>query len=299
MPGYEVRSKTNNEYIFLPAAGIRDYDEPIKDLCSNGYYWSSSLRSTWDGYDPNGVPGYAFSYDFNSSGTVPYGGSRYMGRSIRSVYEESNPPAPEPEAVDLGLPSGLKWASFNVGANNPYEYGNYYAWGETEPKPNYNWPTYKWCNGDYNKLTKYCTQSSFWNSSDPMDNKTVLDPEDDAASANWGGNWRMPTEEEWNELWANCTCTWTSDYNGTGIAGRIVTSSISGYEDKSIFLPAAGDGQYGTTLCDAGSYGHYWSSSLYKYPDGAWRVRFPSDAVYGGDYARCYGRSVRPVCPKD
>ncbi|MGN0186311.1 MAG: hypothetical protein ACI392_01005, partial [Paludibacteraceae bacterium] len=187
---------------------------------------------------------------------------------------------------DLGL--SVKWATCNVGATAPEEYGNYYAWGETEPKSTYNWSTYKWCNGSYNTQTKYCTNSSYGT----VDNKTVLDPEDDAARANWGGAWRMPTDAEWTELRENCEWTWTDDYNGTGVAGRIITSNING---NSIFLPAAGcrsnDG-----LLYAGYYGYYWSSSLNTdSPDNAWDVFFYSVHVYGNYGSRCYGRSVRPV----
>lgn len=98
--------------------------------------------------------------------------------------------------VDLGLPSGTLWATTNVGAIAPEEYGNYFAWGETESKDTYNWSTYKWCNGTYNSITKYCTNSRLGVS----DRKTILDPEDDAAHVNWGGYWRMPTKEEQDEL---------------------------------------------------------------------------------------------------
>ena len=87
------------------------------------------------------------------------------------------------EYVDLGFPSGLKWATCNVGANNPWEYGGYYAWGETEEKSNYDWSTYKWCNGSKDTMTKYCTDSSYGT----VDNKTVLEPEDDVAHVKWGG----------------------------------------------------------------------------------------------------------------
>ena len=99
-------------------------------------------------------------------------------------------------AVDLGL--SVKWASFNVGATAPEEYGDYFAWGETESKTDYSWSSYKWCNGDYNKLTKYCLgdQSYYWNGEGTPDGKTVLDPEDDPAITNWGGTWRTPTDAE-------------------------------------------------------------------------------------------------------
>ena len=190
--------------------------------------------------------------------------------------------------VDLGLPSGLKWATCNVGATSPKEYGDYYAWGETEPNTNYDWSTYKWCDGSETTLTKYNINSSYGT----VDNKTVLELADDAARANWGGVWRMPTDAEWTELRENCTWTWTSDYNGTGVKGRIVTSNING---NSIFLPAAGS-RDNDGLDLAGIYGLYWSSSLNMgYPDGALGVGFYSDGVYRGGSSRCCGLSVRPV----
>ena len=190
--------------------------------------------------------------------------------------------------VDLGL--SVKWATCNVGATKPEEYGNYYAWGETTLKDYYDWSTYKY-GSDYDELTKYCNNASYGKDSF-TDDKTVLDPEDDAAHANWGGAWRMPTDAEWTELRENCTWKWTDDYNGTGVKGRIVTSNING---NSIFLPAAGF-RYHDGLYDAGSYGYYWSSSLYTdNPNYAWYVYFRTDGVYGSYYLRCYGRSVRLV----
>ncbi|MBR3075818.1 MAG: hypothetical protein IKH11_08740, partial [Bacteroidales bacterium] len=156
--------------------------------------------------------------------------------------------------------------------------------GETEPKSNYDWSTYKWCNGSSNSQTKYNTNSSYGT----VDNKTVLDPEDDAAHVNWGGSWRMPTDAEWTELRTKCTWTWTTQ---NGVKGRLVT----GPNGKSIFLPAAG-GRYDTGLGNAGSYGYYWSSSLHPYPNTAYDVSFGSDNVHlGGGGGRYYGQSVRPV----
>ena len=188
--------------------------------------------------------------------------------------------------VDLGL--SVKWATMNVGASKAEEYGSYFAWGETTTKDTYNWSTYKWCNGSETTLTKYCNNSSYGNNGF-TDNKTQLELSDDAARANWGGSWRMPTDAEWSELINNCTWTWTTQY---GEYGKNVTSKING---NSIFLPAAGY-RNGSSLSGAGSYGYYWSSSLdTDNPRYAWGVDFSSSTVYR--YYRYYGRSVRPVCP--
>ena len=198
--------------------------------------------------------------------------------------------APVGEAVDLGL--SVKWANFNVGASEPEEYGLYFAWGETEPKSDYSWFTYKYFNGDF-VLTKYCTNSRYGYNGF-TDNKTVLDPEDDAAHVNWGGNWRMPTKEEWYELLNNCTWTWTTL---NGVNGYKVQSQKSGYTDNWIFLPAAGV-HYDLYLDDVGYVGFYWSSSLDKdYPYCAYPLYFTSSDVNRDYYPRYYGQSVRPVCP--
>ena len=192
------------------------------------------------------------------------------------------------QAVDLGLPSGLKWASCNVGATTPEGYGNYYAWGETETKDDYSWATYKHANGAEDKLTKYCYNASYGNNGF-TDNKIVLEPADDAATANWGEEWRMPTDAEWTELRKQCTWTWTTQ---NGINGYLVTSKTN---SNSIFLPAAGY-RSDTDLFNAGSDGYYWSSSLNENsPDNAWYVSFLSGYVdrfydYRGD-----GFPVRPV----
>lgn len=193
--------------------------------------------------------------------------------------------------VNLGLPSGLKWASCNVGATTPEGYGDYYAWGETAPKTEYLWATYKYANGDYNKLTKYCIDASYGDNGF-TDDKTVLEPEDDAAHVNWGGSWRMPTDAEWMELRARCTWTWTTQ---NGVNGYQVSSKTN---SNSIFLPAAGL-RYDTNLDNAGSRGDYWSSSIdTDDPDYACLLYFGSVLVYQDYSCRRYcGLSVRPVCP--
>lgn len=190
--------------------------------------------------------------------------------------------------VDLGL--SVKWATCNVGANNPEDYGDYFAWGETEPKDVYYWSTYKYCNRDYDLLTKYCNKSSYGNNGF-TDNKTQLELSDDAARVNWGGAWRMPTDAEWTELREQCTWTWTTQ---NGVYGRKVTSKTNG---NSIFLPAAGC-RCGSSLFRAGSYGYCWSSSLDAgSPYSAWCVLFNSSGVGRLGSYRFYGQSVRPVCP--
>ena len=189
------------------------------------------------------------------------------------------------EYVDLGL--SVKWATCNVGANKPEEYGDYFAWGETAPKEVYDWSTYKWCNGSETTLTKYCTDDSLG----IVDNKTQLELSDDAAHVNWGGDWRMPTDAEMTELIEQCIWTWTTQ---NGVNGYKVTSKRNG---NSIFLPAASC-RYDTSLGRAGSNGSYWSSSLYMgssccvsylYFSSSCVERFPNDQYFGF--------SVRPVCP--
>ena len=190
------------------------------------------------------------------------------------------------EAVDLGL--SVKWATCNVGASNPEDYGDYFAWGETEPKTEneeYYWSTYKWCNGSASTLTKYNNSSSYGT----VDNKKTLELADDAARANWGGAWRMPTDAEMTELREQCTWTWTTL---NGVNGYKVT----GTNGNSIFLPAAGYRVY-SSLSYAGSGGGYWSSSLFAdTPYRAYSVDFSSSSVGRYDDDRIGGHSVRPVC---
>ena len=187
--------------------------------------------------------------------------------------------------VDLGLPSGTKWATCNVGATTPEEYGNCYAWGETSTKDDYTSATYKWYDtNNNNSMTKY----------NATDGKTILDACDDAAHINWGGAWRMPTKAEVDELrnTNNCKWEWTSQNN---VNGYLVTSLKEGYTNNSIFLPAAGY-RYDTSLSSAGSNGYYWLASLDESdPDYAWYVYFYLRGVYDFDGHRYLGYSVRPV----
>lgn len=230
-----------------------------------------------------------------------YKSAQYWSDYADRIQAIPSSSVPIPEAVDLGLPSGLKWASFNLGASKPEEYGDYYAWGETEPyyssleplvwkegkEAGYASPSYKWCNGSIRTLTKYCSDSSYGYNGF-TDAKTVLDTEDDAAHVCLGGHWRMPTSAEWKELMDKCTWIWTTQ---NGVNGRQVTAS----NGNSIFLPAAGC-RYGTLLGDVGSYSIYWSSSLdTDDPDCALTVYFNSGTVVRSSRTRDYGQSVRPV----
>ena len=214
------------------------------------------------------------------------------------------------EYVDLGL--SVRWATCNVGASTPEGYGHYFAWGETTSKSTYSWSTYKWCRGSYDTQIKYCSNSRYGT----VDNKKQLDMSDDAARANWGGNWRMPTETEIGELLEKCTWVWTTQ---NGVNGYQVTSESNG---NSIFLPAAGRLE-GSSNSRAGSYGYYWSSSPRTFSDETATVSFAADeydedegfssAIFEGDFSELYGfnnfwggttdrfigLSVRPVLGND
>ena len=161
----------------------------------------------------------------------------------------------EHEWVDLGLPSGTMWATCNVGASSPYECGDYFAWGETNPKEYYAWSTYIWCkNGDYEMLTKYCTSSDYGYHGF-VDNKTELDLEDDAAWVNWGASWRIPTVDQLLELSSKCSWTWThtNDVNGYLVIGP---------NGNSLFLRTTGYYSSSGMFWNPGLEGAYWSRTL-------------------------------------
>ena len=187
--------------------------------------------------------------------------------------------------VDLGLPSGLLWASQNLGALSPVDYGDYFAWGETQTKESYSWETYTLCDGTKDVMTKY----------DGTDGTTLLS-EDDAAHANWGGDWRTPTKDELVELLneENCSSVWTEQ---NGVYGMLITSVKNG---NTLFLPAAGSCD-GDSPSHLGEYGTYWLSTInitQGYLDGAYAIDFTSESApreayyYGGRYV---GLPIRPV----
>ncbi len=190
-----------------------------------------------------------------------------------------------PGSVDLGL--SVLWATCNLGASTPEEYGDYYAWGELETKTDYSWAEYKWCDGSKTTLTKYNTLSSYG----VVDNITELLLSDDVVSLNLGGGWRFPSLDEAKELINDCSWQRTTE---NGIAVFRVTSKKAGYTDASIILPIAGyysDSQ----MTHRGNYGLYWTSSLVpNNPYAAWRFDF-GGSVYFDKTDRSLGLTIRPV----
>ena len=205
--------------------------------------------------------------------------------------------------VDLGLPSGTLWATCNVGAEVPEDYGDYYAWGETEPKTTYDWSTYKYCEGDYDLLTKYCSESRYGYNGF-TDDLYDLQPSDDAATVNWGEGWRMPDGAEGLELLNNCDHRWDSI---NGVSGLLVI----GNNGNTLFLPAAGlkgvfsyDGESQIDFNQAGHSGQYWmrergiAFSNYSTPDVEYMANefyFPYGNNGGSRTERSRGLPIRPV----
>ena len=183
------------------------------------------------------------------------------------------------EYVDLGL--SVKWATMNIGASKPEEYGDYFAWGETTPKLVYSWDTYKWGHITIENMKR---DTYYYGS-------LTLRLSDDAAQANWGGSWRMPTYEEMDELCKKCTCIWTTM---NGVYGR----KFVGHNGNSIFLPAAGFRFLGSLFNACSIDGYYWSSSLNNdlqyYAHG---LNFNKSRHFRSGGKRYYGFPVRAVCP--
>ena len=188
-----------------------------------------------------------------------------------------------PVAVDLGLPSGTKWAAFNLFATSPEEYGSYFAWGDTSPNNSrFIWDTYLWWSPTEQLLRKYCTHSTYG----PVDNLTELEPSDDAARHYFGDKWRIPNEADFMEMVANCT----TQYDSIGdVIGVRYTSKING---NSIFLPAAGV-MVDRTLVGAGVNVYFVTSTL-SYDPRKMTCYILSGSGSSYPY-RCYGYPIRPV----
>ena len=209
-----------------------------------------------------------------------------------SVFAQDNV---QHEYVDLGL--SVKWATCNVGASKPEEAVCHYAWGELEEKDNYIVENYKFYDSDdYYRINKY-NSSSLDGKDGFTDDKMILDPEDDVAHVKWGGKWRMPTAEEWEELIEDCAWEWV-EVNGMG--GYIISGKKPGYKDRSIFLPASGSYLRMDNEFDLfGNKGDYWSSSrstdnYYRPASGFFIDRFEYKKSVT---SRHLPKSIRPVCP--
>ncbi len=245
------------------------------------------------------VPPTTFSAGFSVTITDDHGRrvSKVLNSSLEIKRSSIRRMAPlevvlaDPEAVDLGLPSGLKWATFNVGAAQPEETGYFLAWGETAPKGNYSLGVYSLWTGSGHQYTKYSTTPYSCPEGETPDGIVILDPEDDAASVNWGGDWVTPNADEWAELRENCTWTWTTL---NGVDGYNVASTTN---SNSIFLPVTGYMKETSTIA-ADTHGAYWSSSLREAnPTQAMCANVSSiNVTMQGISARERGLAVRPVC---
>ena len=230
----------------------------------------------------------------SSAKTLVRGNAYYMEAnwdgSTLYFSNEFCPDGNHPHAIDLGLPSGTKWACCNVGANSPAESGDFFAWGEITPKTYFGESNYKWyIGGDDHNITKYCSNSDYGT----VDNIIGLQLEDDAAYVNWGPEWRMPGTAQMNELLENCSSEWTK-VNGMG--GYLFKSNAN---NAALFFPAAGwynnNGLHGF-----GTDGTYWSrfNAYSTRPDVAWILGFR----YGdmgwlrvASFGRHFGSTVRAV----
>ena len=268
------KSMVNGNELVIPCTGY--YSGTSKSSSGYVYSWSSSWSSS-----SKAKRGYG-SNTFTATSTS----NRYYGMSVRAIVTGTRTPGSGTgtensyKYVDLGLPSGLKWATCNVGATSPEQAGLYFAWGETTGYT-----------GEQVKSGVRAFSLSVYNSGSAASISTDLTLEQDAARANLGGNWRMPTKAEFQELLDNCNVTWTSSYMGKGVAGRLFTSKTNG---NSVFFPAAGS-------CDSssvnyvGSEGLYWSAS-WDSSSNTWNLYFRSGGQTLGNESRYYGFSVRGVC---
>jgi len=272
--GYEGAS------IFLPAGGWC-YGYGISNAGSRGWYWTSSLNTGNDGDGPM----MARVESFTSGGYKNKSfGNRKFGANIRPVFS----PGAVPDAIDLGL--SVKWASFNVGASAPGEFGLFFQWGDTEEHGEYAWSSYIWCGGSSRKLTKYNTSSDYGK----VDNRIILEPHDDAAHVYYGGKWRMPTREECEELWTSGKCSWVKTTQD-GVAGYLVTSNVEGYTDRSVFFPFTGYkvGQVFSTHYNLGILGYFWSSSLRTdNPSEAYHINLSPEYLGNKAYVKGFGRAT-------
>lgn len=279
--GYLVVGVNGNS-IFLPAAGYGE-GSLSNGVGGSGNYWTRSLDT-----ENTGQSWYAY---FSTDGLLMQSKGRDCWLSVRPVRSNTV----THEYVDLGLTSGTLWATTNVGADFAEEYGEYFAWGETEGydscKKSYTWKTYKYCEGSNKTMTKYCSKEGFGYNGF-TDGLAELEASDDAATANWGEKWQTPSDEQWTELRTECTWTWTKQNN---VNGYLVSSRSNG---NAIFLPAAGY-RYNNSYYDAGSSDYFWSRTLNtETPYNAYGIYFNNRSIFRNSYIRHNGQSVRPVRKK-
>ncbi len=255
-----------------------------EDVDGDGYVTTTDITSLYN-YMLNNDMSFFSTSDVDNDGSITVGDVTVVYNYLLGIAIPD-----QHEYVDLGLPSGTLWATMNIGANAPEEYGNYYAWGETEPKERYAWDNYKWNNGNrFNKLTKYCNNSSY-GFEGFTDGLTELEPEDDAATVNWGQEWRMPTDAQLNELLTQCNWLWTTS---NGVNGYLLTSKTNG---ATMFLPAAGY-FFSNQIYSTGTIAYYWSrlvnpSKCYN----AYYIWFHQTGNKGVEYGdRDSGYTVRAV----
>lgn len=268
------KSMVNGNELVIPCTGY--YNGTNNSSGGYVYCWSSSWSSSSKakrGYGSNTFTATSTSnryYGLNVRAIIP--GARTLGNGTGT---ENNY-----KYVDLGLPSGLKWATCNVGATSPEQTGLYFAWGETIGYT-----------GEQVESGERAFSEAEYNAGPAASISTDLTPEQDAAHVNLGGNWRMPTKAEFQELFDNCNVTWVSSYMGNCVAGRLYTSKVNG---NSVFFPAAGR-YYNSSVGLVGSNGIYWSTSWYS-SSSAWRLNFYSGSQELYNNNRYYGYSVRGVC---
>ena len=276
-----ISKEDASKHIFLSFGGYMDATVTGRD--HSGYYWTSTLGDN--------VANAQYLYMYEGGSTYTSSVARYLGISIRPVYIRK-----ELVAVDLGLPSGTKWANMNIGAEEASQYGQMFAWGETtgysstdNSDHTFSWDYYLWNpSHDGQTFTKYSKDDQ-----SPGDGKDRLEPEDDAAAAIWGDPWLMPTKADFTELIAGTTQSWVANYNGTGVSGMKFSSKAAG-NSNYIFLPAVG-ARANAEHFGAGSEGYYWASSLNNVAQQGRALYFSSSAEYTTQTIRSFGLSIRPV----
>lgn len=266
-------SKINGKKISFSTAGSMEGQE-LKYKGRGAYYWASTLDAN-GGICADGLSMSPQSINWND-------GKRTIGHCVRAVVPGKRIAS---EAIDLGLPSGIKWASANIGAKTPEQAGYLYAWGESITKKFYDFTNYKHCSGTPKTLIKYCTDKAYG----IPDGKAQLDTEDDAAIQLWGNGWRMPTFKEMQELMECCTWTFETRDEQKGY-------TITGKNGNSIFLPLAGT-MWQTEMEYQNARGFYWSSTIddagNMWAEGLFMN--PKSFSAGNQFTRASGRTIRPV----